>query len=568
MLACVAVAVGMAGYASASAAAPASAAANPYAPNYHSPARHGALPTREQLVKMQGWDSAHHSGAIPADSANNLVFRGGNDGIGVTIGTPKVYIVFWGSGWGTQSTDANGNLTFSNDPNGAAPKVQNMFKGAGTGGELWSGTSTQYCEGVPTGTQICGTAGNHVGYPTGGDLAGVWYDSSSGAGTTTQHQIAAEAVTAASHFGNTTPALNRSSQYVIMSASGAHPDNFNAPLQWCAWHDWNGDTTLTGGPAPSTVGDIAFSNMPYVLDAGASCGENFVNGGSAGILDGFTIVEGHEYNETLTDQNPAGGYTDSGGSEIGDKCAWITPGTAGGAGNVTFGNGTYPEQSEWSNDSASGTGACELTHPIVTGGPSFTMSASPSSGSVVAGNSTTSTITVTETGGNQTVTLSASGLPAGATAGFNPTSLAASGTSTLTLTTATSTPNGTYPITITGTGTSTSSTTYTLTVTGGTTSDFSISDSPTSLSLTRGTSGTVTVSTALVSGSAQTITLSISGVPSRASATFNPSSVTTGGSSTLTIHAGSRTPRGTYTLTIKGTSSTASHTVTLTLTVS
>jgi len=32
--------------------------------------------------------------------------------------------------------------------------------------------------------------------------------------------------------------------------------------------------------------------MPYVTDLGASCGENFVNGGSAGLLDGFSIVNG------------------------------------------------------------------------------------------------------------------------------------------------------------------------------------------------------------------------------------------------------------------------------------
>ena len=45
-----------------------------------------------------------------------------------------------------------------------------------------------------------------------------------------------------------------------------------------------------------------------------------------GTLDGVSIVEGHEYAETITDQNPAGGWTDPSGSETGGKCAWITPG--------------------------------------------------------------------------------------------------------------------------------------------------------------------------------------------------------------------------------------------------
>ncbi|HEV2371979.1 MAG TPA: hypothetical protein VGS19_07415 [Streptosporangiaceae bacterium] len=103
------------------------------------------------------------------------------------------------------------------------------------------------------------------------------------------------------------------------------------------------------------------------------------------------------------------------------------------------------------------------------GGSDFTISASPNSGSVNPGGSATSTISVNETGTSQTVNLSASGLPSGATAGFSPASLNATGTSAMTISTASSTAAGTYPITVTGTGTVTHSTTYTLTVnsTGG-----------------------------------------------------------------------------------------------------
>jgi hypothetical protein len=99
----------------------------------------------------------------------------------------------------------------------------------------------------------------------------------------------------------------------------------------------------------------------------------------------------------------------------------------------------------------------------------FSIAANPSSGSVTAGSSTTSTITTAVTSGSaQTVSLTASGLPSGATASFNPQSVTAGGSSTLTIATATTTPNGTYPVTVTGTGTSaTHTTTYTLTVTGG-----------------------------------------------------------------------------------------------------
>ncbi|MER7757758.1 hypothetical protein [Kitasatospora sp. NPDC097643] len=99
----------------------------------------------------------------------------------------------------------------------------------------------------------------------------------------------------------------------------------------------------------------------------------------------------------------------------------------------------------------------------------FSMSLNPASGSVTAGSSTTSTVaTATTAGSAQTVNLTASGLPSGASASFSPTSVTSGGSSTLTVTTSSTTPNGSYAITVTGTGTSATHTaTYTLTVTGG-----------------------------------------------------------------------------------------------------
>ena len=283
-------------------------------------------------------------------SRSTLRYGGGVDGIGVTIGTPKVYLIFWGTQWGTQGTATDGSLTFSGDPSGAAPYLQRLFKGVGTNGERWSNVMAQYCEGVAARATTCPASAPHVGYPTGGALAGVWYDNASAMpSSATDHQLAVEAVAAATHFGNTTPAQNRSVQYVVLSATGTHPGGFGtAAANWCAWHDWNGDTTLVGGAASSTVGDIAFTNMPYVLDLGASCGKGYVNG-AAGALDGFSIVEGHEYAETITDQNPAGGWTSSNGSENADLCAWKGVGGLGGAGNLATATGSFPMQGTWSN---------------------------------------------------------------------------------------------------------------------------------------------------------------------------------------------------------------------------
>ncbi len=112
-----------------------------------------------------------------------------------------------------------------------------------------------------------------------------------------------------------------------------------------------------------------------------------------------------------------------------------------------------------------------LTHSttvslVVNAPPDFSISASPSSQTVTAGQSTTYSVTVSAINGfTGTVTLSASGLPSGATGSFTPTSVATSGTSTLAVTTASSTPAGTYTLTITGTsGTLVHSTTVSLVV--------------------------------------------------------------------------------------------------------
>ncbi len=96
--------------------------------------------------------------------------------------------------------------------------------------------------------------------------------------------------------------------------------------------------------------------------------------------------------------------------------------------------------------------------------------------------------------------------------------------------------------------------------------DFSISASPNSLTLNQGQSGTSTVSTAVTSGSAETVNLSVTGVPSGATASLNPTSVTAGGSSTLSVSAGTASP-GTYTLTVTGTAPSASHTAAVTLSI-
>jgi serine protease AprX len=109
-------------------------------------------------------------------------------------------------------------------------------------------------------------------------------------------------------------------------------------------------------------------------------------------------------------------------------------------------------------------------------GPNFSLAASPSSRTVVPGGSTTYSITATATGGfSNSVSLSISGLPAGAGGSFNPSSVTPTfngANSTLTVTTTggnSPTPDGTYTLTVTATdGNITRQTTVTLVVASGT----------------------------------------------------------------------------------------------------
>lgn len=201
--------------------------------------------------------------------------------------------------------------------------------------------------------------------------------------------------------------------------------------------------------------------------------------------------------------------------------------------------------------------------------PDFTLTATPASQTVTQGNSTTYTATVAAVGGfSGTVTFSASGLPAGATASFNPTSVTASGSSTLTVTTdATLTPPGTYTLTITGTSGSTVHTVTTTLVVNSSAPDFTISATPASQTVVVGNSTTYTATITAVNGFGGTVTFSASGLPSGATATFSPATVTGSGSSTMTVTTASTTPTGTSTITITGTSGATVHSTTVTLVV-
>jgi hypothetical protein len=96
--------------------------------------------------------------------------------------------------------------------------------------------------------------------------------------------------------------------------------------------------------------------------------------------------------------------------------------------------------------------------------------------------------------------------------------------------------------------------------------DFSLTDSPSSLTVTQGTSGNSTVTVHPAGGFTGSVTLSTSALPSGVTATFGTNPTTS--TSAVTFTASSTATTGTSTVTITGTSGTLTHTTTVSLTIS
>lgn len=289
-----------------------------------------------------GSASAHQSGTTflkvkaahgsKPSRGSNLFYHGGS-----IESAAKVYIVWWGPQW-----SGSGFSTGGYSSGQAQTYVSNFF--AGVGGSGWANSTTQYCQGVASGTTQCGSAGVHPTNPAG-ELGGTWNDTSAVPTSPTQSQIAAEASALANHFGG----VNTTANYMVFTPTGHSESGFGT--QWCAYH--------------SSSGSLSYSYMPYQPDAGASCGMNFVNPSNNtfgnGFFDGFSIVGGHEYAETVTDPYPNSGWLDGRGAENGDKCAWISSGQ-GAASNIGLGGNSYAVQSLWSNAFNGGAGGCVLSY--------------------------------------------------------------------------------------------------------------------------------------------------------------------------------------------------------------
>ena len=354
----------------------------------------------------------------------------------------------------------------------------------------------------------------------------------------------------------------------VDSGGGISPDHIAIP----AWQQLSGvinssnkgSTTLRNGPDVSANANFTF----YVCANQTTCTANNFGGTSfaAPMWAGYIALVNQQL---AAGGNPAIGfinptiYAQNITSQYNTDFHDVTSGVSGSFSAVLG----YDLVTGWG--SPNGVNLIDALAPTT---PTFTVSASPGSVSVAPGNSGTSTVTVAISGGfNSAVALSATGQPAGVTVSFTPPSIAApgSGTSTMTMAVASTTAIGTYPITVTGMGGGiTQTTTVTLTVNSVTTPDFSLSASPSSLTISPGRHLTTAIAVTPSNGFSSAVALSASGQPAGVTVGFTPASIAGGsGTSTMTIAVTSTTVAGTYPITVTGSGGGLKHTTTVTLTV-
>jgi pseudomonalisin len=231
--------------------------------------------------------------------------------------------------------------------------------------------------------------------------------------------------------------------------------------------------------------------------------------------------------------------------------------------DITSGNNSVPGVTGYNAgtgyDLATGLGSVDANLLVNHWGDhiasTFTLTPSSSTVSVVRGSSSAVTLTETAQGGfTSTVALSASRLPAGITASFLPTSIAApNGSSTLTLSAASGTTAGSYSLTLTGTGggvTKTAPLSLTVVV-----PSFTLTSSAASANVALGAPAKITLTTATLNGFNKAVALSVSGLPKGVTAGFSRSSIPAPGSgtSTLTLTETTGAISGTYNLTVTAT---------------
>jgi hypothetical protein len=100
-----------------------------------------------------------------------------------------------------------------------------------------------------------------------------------------------------------------------------------------------------------------------------------------------------------------------------------------------------------------------------------------------------------------------------------------------------------------------------------TVTDFALSATPASRSVSPGGSTTYAATITAIAGFTGTVNFAVSGLPSGVTGSFSPGSLNTSGSTTLNVATSASTPAGSYPLTLTGTSGPVTHSVNVTLVI-
>ena len=310
---------------------------------------------------------------------------------------------------------------------------------------------------------------------------------------------------------------------------------------------------------------IIQGHTPNVLGLVGASGTSAAAPSFAGIMALVVQKTGARQGNANTVLYPMAATQFAGGAAVfnditsGDNNVPGVPGFAAGAG--------YDQTTGWGSINAA-----TLVNTWNNNSPDFGLAVSPTSQSVVQGNSVTYSAVITAFNNyTGTITFSVAGLPAGATLTPPPPAVTTSGSSAITILTnnGATTPVGSYPLTISATdGVLTHTANVTLIVTTNA-PDFTFTASPASQSVVQGSSVAYSAIITAVNSYTGTINFSVAGLPAGATLTPPPPAVINSGSSTITIltNNGVTTPVGVYPLTITATDGVIVHTASVTLSV-
>lgn len=429
---------------------------------------------------------------------------------GKIIANPKVYTVLWGA---------------SVDP-AISSAMPDVFRA--TTNSAWMDWLNEYSTTVlRTGGPGAGGSGSNQSAGRG-TYAGQYQITPANTGSPLlDTQIASElnAQIDAGHL----PLPDENAIYMVYFAPGQTiqdgPDSVSC-VKFCAFHS----TFTRNGKS------VYFGVMP---DFGAGSGCDTGCGPQGTEIENLSAASAHELIEAVTDAEvgvapaidaPLGWYDNANG-EVGDMCNQHQDTV------VSLVNGqSYTVQQIFSNKAAAAsTPACVTTRYDAN---DFTVFANPNLAQLAPGGSVAVPITTALTnGGSQALTLSVSGMPAGVTAAFNHTSVFPGQAAVLTLTAASGAAHATDAVIVVQAAGATTHTASVLLNVGAVANDFSVSLAPGSRQLATNGTATCTLTTASTHGTAETLTLSVGGLPAGVSGSFDQSTVTAGGTATLTLTA-------------------------------